>query len=242
MRRIAGASLGLLIVVSLVLSCAPAPAGTATPGVSTATPGAGTVVATPLRTQTVVAGGTTVATPLRTSTPGGVATSTVATTPLATRTVTVVATAGATGSPAATRTTAVGATATPGAVQTGTPGGTAQGAFDAVVAEMEYAGARVVVGGAVSSPAFTDAAQSRNMTINGQNADVYAFSNATAATRARGTVGNNATTIGGRTMTWTGTPRLYQSGRFIVIYQGSDQAVMQALETAFGEPFAEGQG
>lgn len=72
-----------------------------------------------------------------------------------------------------------------------------------------------------------------------QTLEVHEFPDATQATRTLARISPNGRVIrqedGSRmAVEWLGSPHVYQAGRLLVIYVGSDEAVLAALETIMG--------
>jgi hypothetical protein len=70
----------------------------------------------------------------------------------------------------------------------------------------------------------------------------FEFASEAEAEEAAATVNPTGNIIGTKTVDWVEPPHFYRQGKLIVLYAGSDEAVLSALEAALGEPFAVGDG
>lgn len=75
--------------------------------------------------------------------------------------------------------------------------------------------------------------------VNSETIQVYEYSDAKAAQDDASKVQPNGT-VPGVSVTWPGQPHFYLKERIVVIYPGTDQKVLTALEAALGKPFAVG--
>jgi len=75
--------------------------------------------------------------------------------------------------------------------------------------------------------------------VNSETIQVYEYSDAKAAQDDASKVQPNGT-VPGVSVTWPGQPHFYRKERIVVIYPGTDQKVLTALEAALGKPFAVG--
>ena len=113
--------------------------------------------------------------------------------------------------------------------------------LDRLVGELRQQAATVASRGTephASLPFFSVRAD--RLTINGDDVHVFAYATETIATSEASTVAASGTPIGTTQMTWISPPRFYKRDRFIVLYIGTANDVVRALETVFGKPFAGG--
>lgn len=75
--------------------------------------------------------------------------------------------------------------------------------------------------------------------VNSETIQVYEYPDAKAAQDDAANVQPNGT-VPGVTVTWPGQPHFYRKERIIVIYPGTNQTVLTALESALGKPFVVG--
>lgn len=87
-----------------------------------------------------------------------------------------------------------------------------------------------------SNPFFSTNAQV--LIVNGANVSVFEYASIAAAETDAAKVSPDGSFVGSAVITWVGPPHFYRSGRFIVIYAGSSDAVLGPLEAVLGPPFA----
>jgi hypothetical protein len=75
--------------------------------------------------------------------------------------------------------------------------------------------------------------------VDGETIEVFEYADENGAKSDAAKIQPNGT-VPGTSVTWSATPHFYQKGRIIVIYAGTDQKVLSALESALGKPFATG--
>ena len=117
------------------------------------------------------------------------------------------------------------------------PGGSVND-YTSLVANLRAAGAVVDASGVVSQSFF--APQGRVLTVNGGEVQVFEFSSLEESSAAAGTVSADGSSIGTSMVGWTAPPHFHGAGRLIVVYVGSDGAVINALQAAMGAQFAGG--
>ena len=98
-------------------------------------------------------------------------------------------------------------------------------------------GVTVEPGGPVSQPFLS--VDGQFLEVNGQGVQVYEYADESAAKADAAKIQPDAS-ISGVHVNWIDQPHFYQSGKLIVLYIGTDPTVLAALESALGEPFAEG--
>lgn len=101
---------------------------------------------------------------------------------------------------------------------------------------LRASGLKVKSAGSISQPFFS--VKGRALTVNGQQMQVFQYAKSEIADREAKRVDlGGAGTDTSRAM-WVGPPHFYRSGRLIVLYVGSDAALIKALEKALGPQFA----
>ena len=108
---------------------------------------------------------------------------------------------------------------------------------DSVVEALSRAGLEVKPAGEIEQPFWTRRAQV--FTVEGDDLQFYEFADEDAARRAAGQVAPGGGSIGPSSMSWIAPPHFYRSGRTIAIYLGTNRAVLDALQSRMGNPFAE---
>lgn len=97
-------------------------------------------------------------------------------------------------------------------------------------------GVTVEPAGTIEQPFFP--VQGQIIRVNGQDVQVFEFSDEAAAEAAAATVGSSGSAIGTTMVDWVEPPHFFRAGRVIVLYVGSDMAVLDALNAALGPQFA----
>lgn len=88
-----------------------------------------------------------------------------------------------------------------------------------------------------SFPFFS--APALRLIVNGNNSvHVFEYPTRALATTEASKVAPAGTPIGSTQITWVSPPRFYSRDTLIVLYVGSDAAVIRALEALLGPPFA----
>lgn len=108
---------------------------------------------------------------------------------------------------------------------------------NALVESLSRAGLQVKAAGEIEQPFWTRRAQV--FTVEGDDLQLYEFADEAAATRAAEQVAPDGGSIGQSSMSWIAPPHFYRSGRTIAIYLGTNRAVLDALQSLLGAPFAE---
>ena len=106
--------------------------------------------------------------------------------------------------------------------------------YVSLVDALRAAGATVEPGDSLSQPFFT--VEGQIISVNG--ADVQVFEPAAAA--AAETVSETGDSIGTSMVSWIDTPHIYHKGELIVIYVGSDQTMLNLLQSVLSEQIAGG--
>ena len=115
-----------------------------------------------------------------------------------------------------------------------------------LVAKLKDSGAKVIPGAAISQP-FMDV-QGRTLAVQGEQLQVYEYASVADANKqavrispdgtAFTTVSSSGVPVGATQVDWVRPPHLYKAGRVIVIYIGTNNAVMHLLEGILGKQFA----
>ena len=113
-------------------------------------------------------------------------------------------------------------------------------------AKLKASGAKVIPGGDISQP-FMDV-QGHTLAVNGEQLQVYEYASVADANQqaarispdgtAFTTVSSSGMPVGATQVDWVRPPHLYKAGRVIVIYIGTNNAVMHLLEGILGKQFA----
>lgn len=109
------------------------------------------------------------------------------------------------------------------------------GDLDTLIEALREAGYEVHNLGEIEDPFFEAAAEA--IEVNGHYVQVYAFESEAQAVEAAATVSGGGTMIGTSIVDWIEPPHFYAHGKLLVIYAGSDEAVLQGLQAQLGEPF-----
>jgi len=118
--------------------------------------------------------------------------------------------------------------------------------YNYLVAKLRVSGAKVMPGAAISQP-FMDV-QGRTLSVDGEQLQVYEYASLADANKQAARISLDGTTftvvsssgmpIGSTQVDWVKPPHLYKAGRIIVIYIGTNIAVMHLLEGILGKQFA----
>ena len=117
------------------------------------------------------------------------------------------------------------------------PGGLASA--DSLIAALRQQGAVVRPGETLprgSNPFFSTNAQL--VIVNDRTISVFEYESAAAADADAAKVSPDGSAVGTTMITWVGSPHFYKAGPLIVIYAGTDDAVLRPLEQVVGKPFA----
>lgn len=105
-----------------------------------------------------------------------------------------------------------------------------------MVAALQAAGATTNVGDPVMQDFFTPEGQI--ITVNGADIQVFEYADAAAMESEAAQVAPDGGSIGTSMVTWMGAPHFYKIGRLIVLYVGSDPAILDLLKQLIGPQFA----
>jgi len=104
------------------------------------------------------------------------------------------------------------------------------------VAGLQAAGATVEVGDSVVQDFFTPEGQI--VKVNGQDVHVFEYESAEAMEAEASQVAPDGGSVGTSMMMWMDAPHFYKTGRILVLYIGSDTAVLGLLDKVLGSQFA----
>ena len=105
-----------------------------------------------------------------------------------------------------------------------------------LIAALEAAGATVELGEPISQPFFTP--EGSIVKVNGADVQIFEYESSEAMANEASQVSADGGSIGTSMATWMDTPHFYKTGRIIVLYVGSDIAVLDLLEETLGPQFA----
>ena len=105
-----------------------------------------------------------------------------------------------------------------------------------LLATLESAGATVEVGDSVEQPFFSPLGNI--IKVNGADVQVFEYPSSEAMESEASQVAPDGGSTGTSMITWVDTPHFYKAGRIIVLYVGSDDAVLGLLKDALGPQFA----
>ena len=105
-----------------------------------------------------------------------------------------------------------------------------------LIAALEAAGATVEAGDPVSQVFFSP--EGSIIKVNGADVQVFEYESAEAMENEASQVAPDGGSIGTNMVMWMDAPHFYKAGRIIVLYVGSDEAVLSLLEKVIGKQFA----
>lgn len=105
-----------------------------------------------------------------------------------------------------------------------------------LVKALENAGATVESGEPVTQPFFTPEGQT--LKVNGADLQVFEYGSAEEMEKEAEQVAPDGGSVGTSMMMWMDTPHFFKAGRIIVLYLGSDKAILDLLNTVMGGQFA----
>jgi hypothetical protein len=103
-------------------------------------------------------------------------------------------------------------------------------------AALQATGANTNVGDPVMQDFFTPEGQI--ITVNGADIQVFEYADAASMESEAAQVAPDGGSIGTAMVTWMDAPHFYKTGRIIVLYIGSDAAILDLLENVIGPQFA----
>jgi hypothetical protein len=107
---------------------------------------------------------------------------------------------------------------------------------DSLIAAMQAADATVEVGEPIKQDFFSP--QGNIIKVNGADVQVFEYENVEAMKDEASHVAPDGGSIGTSMVTWMNPPHFYKAGRIMVLYVGSDQAILDVLEKVMGAQFA----
>ncbi len=105
-----------------------------------------------------------------------------------------------------------------------------------LIAALEAAGAMVEAGEPISQTFFTP--EGSIIKVNSADVQVFEYNSSDEMENEASQVSSDGGSIGTSMVTWMDTPHFYKTGRIIVLYLGSDAAVLDLLEGTLGPQFA----
>ena len=105
-----------------------------------------------------------------------------------------------------------------------------------LIKALENAGATVESGEPVTQTFFTPEGQT--LKVNGADLQVFEYESADAMQKEAAQVAPDGGSVGTSMMMWIDAPHFYKAGRIIVLYLGSDKAVLDLLDKVMGAQFA----
>ena len=110
------------------------------------------------------------------------------------------------------------------------------GTVEDVTSLIEALRAEIKLSGTVEQEFFSVTGQI--IKIGGVDVQVFEYETAEAMEAEASLIASDGGTVGTSMITWVDTPHFYKLGRLIVLYVGSDEAVLSFLEQTLGEQFA----
>jgi hypothetical protein len=108
--------------------------------------------------------------------------------------------------------------------------------YASLIDRLRAAGVRVEPRGEVDQPFLS--VKGRMIGVRGEDVQVFQYAGAAAARAQAALVSRDGRTVGTTKLHWIGPPHFYQRGRLLVLYVGSDERVLKALDAVLGRPFA----
>lgn len=105
-----------------------------------------------------------------------------------------------------------------------------------LISTLQASGATVETGDPITQDFFGP--EGHTLKVNGADLQVFEYENAEAMEKDASQVAPDGGSIGTSMVDWIDTPHFYKAGRIIVLYVGSDQAVLDLLQKTIGSQFA----
>jgi hypothetical protein len=105
-----------------------------------------------------------------------------------------------------------------------------------LVAALQAAGVTVEISDSILQDFFS--VEGQTVKLNGTEVQVFEYENAENMEKDAVKVSPDGGSIGTSMVDWIDTPHFYKAGRIIVLYVGSDQAVLDLLNKVLGPQFA----
>lgn len=102
---------------------------------------------------------------------------------------------------------------------------------------LRKAGFNVTPGSTMTQPFLSIGGQT--LAVNTESVQVYEYADEAAATRDASKIQPDAT-IAGTSVMWVAQPHFYRAGKLIVLYVGTNAALLTGLDSVLGKPFAIG--
>jgi hypothetical protein len=106
-----------------------------------------------------------------------------------------------------------------------------------LVEALSAGGGSVELGGPVQQAFF--AVEGRSLTLNGSDVQVFEYPSVSAREADSALISPDGSEIGTTMVTWVDQPTFWAKGKLIVLYVGRDQAIIDLLAGALGEPITE---
>ena len=103
---------------------------------------------------------------------------------------------------------------------------------------LKAAGATVEVGDSITQEFFR--VEGQTVKVNEGDLQVFEYESPEAMEKDASQVAPDGGSIGTSMVSWIDTPHFYKAGRIIVLYLGSDQAILDLLNKVIGPQFAGG--
>lgn len=104
------------------------------------------------------------------------------------------------------------------------------------VSALQASGATVEDGDSISQAFFSPVGNI--IKVNGADVQVFEYESAEAMENEASQVAPDGGSIGTSMVMWVDIPHFYKAGRIIILYVGSDQAILNLLEKLLGPQFA----
>lgn len=105
-----------------------------------------------------------------------------------------------------------------------------------LIRALQASGATVEIGDPITQDFFGP--EGHTVKVNGADLQVFEYESAEAMEKDASQVSPDGGSIGTAMVDWIDTPHFYKAGRIIVLYVGSDQAVLDLLQKTIGSQFA----
>jgi hypothetical protein len=105
-----------------------------------------------------------------------------------------------------------------------------------LLAALQTEGATVEVGDPIVQDFFT--VEGQIIQVNGVDLQIFEYENEAAMEADAAQVAPDGGSIGTSMVNWIDPPHFYKSGRILVLYLGSDQAILDLLDKVLGPQFA----
>jgi hypothetical protein len=105
-----------------------------------------------------------------------------------------------------------------------------------LITVLQTSGATVEVGDPITQPFFTP--EGKTIKVNGADVQVFEYESAESMENEASQVASDGGSIGTSMVNWMDTPHFYKAGRVIVLYVGSDNTILNLLESVISPQFA----